>query len=330
MLKQSLAPALLSLGALTLALPANSAIIKEKPKTMQNVQQKVANISNASPTANQSQPLQISNQLPPDLASLNNLSNQPVNNTLNSTTSNDLSLTTVTYPKFNTVQFVGSDLQNSAINVPRPTLTLSNVSTVPTVVIPTTKQGTSQIDVSVIDDFITEISPMARHYPPVFRNRTESYNAIQKIKQLSTWIDGYAKDPNASYDVLLRATKLNAMARNLDLGSDYAVKASEYVTRAMKINNTAEANFLYGAMLSEGGGFETGSKYLEKAEKMGFAEASQSLAQADLLNDNKERAIQRLNDFKAKYPNDPYIDEQLRLVNSGEYYIWKIPAKVVR
>lgn len=320
MLKQSLAPALLSLGALTLALPANSAIIKEKPKTMQNVQQKVANISNASPTANQSQPLQISNQLPPDLASLS-----PTN-----VANNDLSLTTITYPKFNAVQFVGTDLQNPTINVPRPTLKLSNISTVPTVVIPTTTQGTSQIDVSVIDDFITEISPMARHYPPVFRNRTESYNAIQKIKQLSTWIDGYAKDPNASYDVLLRATKLNAMARNLDLGSDYAVKASEYITRAMKINDTAEANFLYGAMLSEGGGFETGSKYLEKAEKMGFAEASQSLAQADLLNDNKERAIQRLNDFKAKYPNDPYIDEQLRLVNSGEYYIWKIPAKVVR
>ncbi|ELA08793.1 hypothetical protein MOMA_00235 [Moraxella macacae 0408225] len=313
MLKQSFAVALLSLSAFALSLPANAATIKKKPKTTQKAtKQKATNFGKSS------QPAQsLQNNPTSDLTTLD-------------TADQDLSLSTITYPKFNAVQFVGTDLQNQTINLPRPTLKLSNISTVPTVVIPTTKQATSQIDVSVIDDFITEISPKARHYPPVFRNRTESYHAIQKIKQLSAWIDRYAKNPHASYEVLLRATKINAMARNLDLGSEYAVKASEYVTRALKINDTAEANFLYGAMLSEGGGFETGSKYLEKAEKMGFAEATQSLAQADLLNDKKERAIQRLNAFKAKYPNDPYIDEQLRLVNSGEYYIWKIPVKTVR
>jgi hypothetical protein len=237
----------------------------------------------------------------------------------------------VMYPSTNSVQLVGTDIsaQNFA-NIPLPTLTLSNISTVKTVLIPRTTDNSTQLDVSVLDDFITYASPMARHYPPVFSSRTERYNATERLKSLTAWIESYAQNPNASYEVLLRAAKLNAMGRNLDLGSDYAVRAGNYIARAIKLNDTAEANFLYGAMLAEGGGFKEGAKYLEKAEKMGYLEATQSLAQADLLDDKKDRAIQRLTEFKAKNPDNPYIDEQLRIVNSGKYYIWDIPAKVVQ
>ena len=237
----------------------------------------------------------------------------------------------VMYPSTNSVQLVGTDIsaQNFA-NIPLPTLTLSNISTVKTVLIPRTTDNSTQLDVSVLDDFITYASPMARHYPPVFSSRTERYNTTERLKSLTAWIETYAQNPNASYEVLLRAAKLNAMGRNLDLGSDYAVRAGNYIARAVRLNDTAEANFLYGAMLAEGGGFKEGAKYLEKAEKMGYLEATQSLAQADLLDDKKDRAIQRLTEFKAKNPDNPYIDEQLRIVNSGKYYIWDIPAKVVQ
>ena len=237
----------------------------------------------------------------------------------------------VMYPSTNSVQLVGTDIsaQNLA-NIPLPTLTLSNISTVKTVLIPRTTDNSTQLDVSVLDDFITYATPMARHHPPVFSSRTERYNATERLKSLTAWIESYAQNPNASYEVLLRAAKLNAMGRNLDLGSDYAVRAGNYIARAIKLNDTAEANFLYGAMLAEGGGFKEGTKYLEKAEKMGYLEATQSLAQADLLDDKKDRAIQRLTEFKARNPDNPYIDEQLRIIDSGKYYIWDIPAKVVQ
>ncbi|EBN0206356.1 sel1 repeat family protein, partial [Salmonella enterica subsp. enterica serovar Enteritidis] len=204
------------------------------------------------------------------------------------------------YPSTNSVQLVGTDIsaQNLA-NIPLPTLTLSNISTIKTVVVPRTTDNSAQLDVSVLDDFITYASPMARHYPPVFSSRTERYNTTERLKSLTAWIESYAQNPNASYEVLLRAAKLNAMGRNLDLGSDYAVRAGNYIARAVRLNDTAEANFLYGAMLAEGGGFKEGAKYLEKAEKMGYLEATQSLAQADLLDDKKDRAIQRLTEFKA-------------------------------
>ena len=237
----------------------------------------------------------------------------------------------VMYPSTNSVQLVGTDIsaQNLA-NIPLPTLTLSNISTIKTVLVPRTTDNSTQLDVSVLDDFITYATPMARHYPPVFSSRTERYNTTERLKSLTAWIESYAQNPNASYEVLLRAAKLNAMGRNLDLGSDYAVRAGNYIARAIKLNDTAEANFLYGAMLAEGGGFKEGTKYLEKAEKMGYLEATQSLAQADLLDDKKDRAIQRLTEFKAKNPDNPYIDEQLRIIDSGKYYIWDIPAKVVQ
>lgn len=237
----------------------------------------------------------------------------------------------VMYPSTNSVQLVGTDIsaQNFA-NIPLPTLTLSNISTIKTVLVPRTADNSAQLDVSVLDDFITYVTPMARHYPPVFSSRTERYNATERLKSLTAWIESYAQNPNASYEVLLRAAKLNAMGRNLDLGSDYAVRAGNYIARAIKLNDTAEANFLYGAMLAEGGGFKEGTKYLEKAEKMGYLEATQSLAQADLLDDKKDRAIQRLTEFKARNPDNPYIDEQLRIIDSGKYYIWDIPAKVVQ
>ena len=237
----------------------------------------------------------------------------------------------VIYPSTNSVQLVGTDISaRNLANIPLPTLTLSNISTIKTVLVPRTTDNSTQLDVSVLDDFITYATPMARHYPPVFSSRTERYNTTERLKSLTAWIETYAQNPNASYEVLLRAAKLNAMGRNLDLGSDYAVRAGNYIARAVRLNDTAEANFLYGAMLAEGGGFKEGTKYLEKAEKMGYLEATQSLAQADLLDDKKDRAIQRLTEFKAKNPDNPYIDEQLRIIDSGKYYIWDIPAKVVQ
>ena len=254
---------------------------------------------------------------------------------VNPVTSDDLvilsaepGLTTISYPKANAVSWVGTDIAAQGLrNVAMPTLRISEVTTVPTVIVPaTTNANGTMLDVSVVDDFLAEASPKARHYPPVFANRTDRYNTTQRLKQLTGWIESYAARPDASYEVLLRAAKLNAMGRNLDLGSNYAVRASNYVTRAMRLNDSAEANFLYGAMLAEGGGFQEGAKYLEKAERMGYKEATQSLAQADLLDDKRDSAIRRLNEFKAQNPNDPYIDAQLAIVNSGKYYIWEIPA----
>lgn len=237
-------------------------------------------------------------------------------------------ITTISYPKLNAVTFVGTDISTQPLaRIATPSVTITQAQFIPTVLVPKTTTNADNVDVSVVDDFLDYAMPLARHYPPIFPSKTARYNATQRVKVLTAWMENYAKDPHASYDILLRATKLNAIGRNLDLGSEYTVRASNYIARAIKLQDTGEANFLYGVMLAEGGGFVEGEKYLDKAAKLGYAEAYQSMAQSDLLNDKKDSALRRLTEFKTKYPNDPYIDRQLAIVNSGKYYIWDLPAQ---
>ena len=144
---------------------------------------------------------------------------------------------------------------------------------------------------------------------------------------MADWIEPYAKSPDASYEVLIRAAKLNGMGRNLDLGSDYTVRGGQYVDRAIKIQpDSGEANFLYGMMLSEGGGFKEGQKYLDRAVSLGYTEAEQSLAQSDLLSDRRASALERLRRLEGQYPNNKIIPQQIKLVEDGKFYIWDIPA----
>lgn len=236
--------------------------------------------------------------------------------------------TTVVYER-GPIDSTGIDLSNNQLSgIPVPKAYVSDASFVATVLIPKT-QGLSadKIDVSLLDDFIREISPNARHYPPNFVNRTQRHNAREKIKVLSAWIDPYASASNASYEVLLRAAKLNGMGRNLDLGTDFAVRGGKYIDRAIKLqSNSAEANFIYGMMLAEGGGFKEGQKYLDRAVGLGYTEAEQSLAQSDLLSDRRSEALSRLRRLEQQVADNTIIRQQIKIVEEGKYYIWDLPA----
>ncbi len=223
----------------------------------------------------------------------------------------------------------GIDLRSGQLtNIPTPQVQLSDVSFVPTVLIPQqTGDNNDKLDVSLLDDFIKDVSPNARHYPPNFPNRSQRHYTREKIKVLAEWIEPYAKAPNASYDVLMRAAKLNGMGRNLDLGSDYTIRGGQYVDRAIKIQpDSGEANFLYGMMLSEGGGFKEGQKYLDRAVSLGYTEAEQSLAQSDLLSDRRDKALERLRRLESQNPDNDIIPQQIKLIEEGKFYIWDIPA----
>ena len=223
----------------------------------------------------------------------------------------------------------GIDLRSGQLpNIPAPQVNISDISFVPTVLISQQQGlGTDKLDVSLLDEFIKEVSPNARHYPPNFPTRTQRHNAREKIKVMTEWIEPYAKAPNASFDVLIRAAKLNGMGRNLDLGSEYTVRGGQYVDRAIKLKpDSGEANFIYGMMLSEGGGFKEGQKYLDQAVNLGYTEAEQSLAQSDVLSDRRDKALERLRRLEQKTPNNAMIRQQIKLVEDGKFYIWDIPA----
>ena len=298
-----------------------------------NVQQNSIQPNNvAQPTFTQGNNAQQSNvqqaNAQPNRAPLNTAQNAAQPPAVPTPDTSELTGTTRVYER-GPITATGIDLRSGQLpNIPAPQVSISDISFVPTVLIPQQQGlGTDKLDVSLLDDFIKEVSPNARHYPPNFPNRTQRHNAREKIKVLTEWIEPYAKAPNASYDVLIRAAKLNGMGRNLDLGSEYTVRGGQYVDRAIKLKpNSGEANFIYGMMLSEGGGFKEGQKYLDQAVSLGYTEAEQSLAQSDVLSDRRDKALERLRRLAQQVPDNAVIRQQIKLIEDGKFYIWDIPA----
>ena len=314
------------------AVSATQAAITAQPEVATSTAAQVsaqANINTNQQSSAQVTNTQINNTQPtPTRAPQNTIQNQAIQTNQNT----ELTGTTRVYERGPMVA-TGIDLRGGQLpNIPTPQVQLSDISFVPTILIAQqTGLGTDKLDVSLLDDFIKDTSPYARHYPPNFPNRTQRHYAREKIKVLTDWIEPYAKSPKASYDVLLRAAKLNGMGRNLDLGSEYTVRGGQYIDRAIKIKpDSGEANFIYGMMLSEGGGFKEGQKYLDQAVSLGYTEAEQSLAQSDVLSDRREKALERLRRLEQKVPDNTVIRQQIKLIEDGKFYIWDIPASNIK
>jgi len=314
------------------AVSATQAAITAQPEVAKSTAAQVsaqANINTNQQSSAQVTNTQINNTQPtPTRAPQNTIQNQAIQTNQNT----ELTGTTRVYERGPMVA-TGIDLRGGQLsNIPTPQVQLSDISFVPTILIAQqTGLGTDKLDVSLLDDFIKDTSPYARHYPPNFPNRTQRHYAREKIKVLTDWIEPYAKSPKASYDVLLRAAKLNGMGRNLDLGSEYTVRGGQYIDRAIKIKpDSGEANFIYGMMLSEGGGFKEGQKYLDQAVSLGYTEAEQSLAQSDVLSDRREKALERLRRLEQKVPDNTVIRQQIKLIEDGKFYIWDIPASNIK
>lgn len=314
------------------AVSATQAAITAQPEVATSTAAQVS--AQANINANQQSSAQVTNtqinntQPTPTRAPQNTIQNQAIQTNQNT----ELTGTTRVYERGPMVA-TGIDLRGGQLsNIPTPQVQLSDISFVPTILIAQqTGLGTDKLDVSLLDDFIKDTSPYARHYPPNFPNRTQRHYAREKIKVLTDWIEPYAKSPKASYDVLLRAAKLNGMGRNLDLGSEYTVRGGQYIDRAIKIKpDSGEANFIYGMMLSEGGGFKEGQKYLDQAVSLGYTEAEQSLAQSDVLSDRREKALERLRRLEQKVPDNTVIRQQIKLIEDGKFYIWDIPASNIK
>ena len=218
-------------------------------------------------------------------------------------------------------------LQTVVKGLPTPNISVTEIKNISTVTIPANTSGTKVMDVTLIDEFINDVSPNVRNYPPNFPSRTAEYITTENIKHLSDWIEPHAAAPDASFDVVLRAAKLNGMARNLNLGTTYTLRAGTHMQKALQlIPDDMEANYLFGMMLSETGAFKEGRKYLDKAVSLGSIDAEQSIAQADLLGDNRSAALKRLRDLAAKHPDNAQLTEQINIVENGGYYIWNLKA----
>ena len=125
----------------------------------------------------------------------------------------------------------------------------------------------------------------------------------------------------------MRAFKASVMARNLDLGSIYTTKSMTYAQRILRINqDDAEANFWFGFGLSEGGGHREAIQYLDKAMQAGVQEAYLSAANNYIAMENKKNAVQVLNNYKIKYPQEAEVADRLiqEIEKQGRWNVWQV------
>ncbi|KAA8735639.1 hypothetical protein F4V57_02270 [Acinetobacter qingfengensis] len=184
-----------------------------------------------------------------------------------------------------------------------------------------------ELDVTDIDDFLNLLEGKARHYPAHFASAREQDGFERKLQQIIQQLDPLAANPNASYDVLMRAAKASGMARNLDMGDIYGPKALGYAKRllAMKPNDPT-ISFWLGFGLAEGGGFKEGLPYLQTAMKAGIQEAYLSVANTYLYLDQKKNALTTLKNYKIKYPTESVVVDQLiKEIEAGKRYnVWQV------
>ncbi|MPW44923.1 hypothetical protein D7V21_02260 [Acinetobacter guerrae] len=187
--------------------------------------------------------------------------------------------------------------------------------------------GENELDVTDIDDFLQLVEGKARHYPPRFTDRQERKGYESKLKEVSQHLDTLATNPNASFDILIRAFKASVLGRNLDLGSAYTTKSLTYAQRLLKINpDDAEANFWFGFGLSEGGGQSEAIPYLNKAMQGGVQEAYLASVNNYIAMEQKKNAIQTLKNYKIKYPDEAEVADRLltEIEKQGRWNVWQV------
>lgn len=180
------------------------------------------------------------------------------------------------------------------------------------------------INVGELDELIQYLVEKAGNYPPRFTDRRERSQAENDTKQMVAAIDQLVVQPNASFELLLRAVQLNQVARNLDIGAQSAVKAGVYMRRAITLNpENAAANYWYGTMLTEGGGFKEGIPYLNNAAKGGYKKAYLGLAQAYLHIDQRPNALSALESYSIAVPEQQAATSHLiEEVRAGKTTVW--------
>lgn len=209
-----------------------------------------------------------------------------------------------------------------------PTAPAAAVTPAPTVEAtassPVTTVGADQINIGELDDLIAYLVDKAGNYPPRFADQRERRQAITETKQMIEALDQLVVQPNASFDLLIRAVQLNQVARNLDIGGQSAVKAGVYMRRAIALKpEDPAANYWYGTMLTEGGGFKEGIPYLNRAAQTGYKKAYLALAQAYLHIDQRPNALSALESYRIAEPEQQAMATNLiEQVQAGKNNIW--------
>ena len=160
------------------------------------------------------------------------------------------------------------------------------------------------IDLNYLDQILNDLGLHATNYPPQFDTPQDRQRAIQDIKTLSGMLDILLSDPSPNPEILLRAGFINSLGHNLDIPGS-GEKTSAIFQRLLSASpSDPRANYMYGRFLAGANKPEEAIPHLEKALAAGVGDAAYALGMTYLSLGDKEKALENLEDYRKRSPND--------------------------
>ena len=183
--------------------------------------------------------------------------------------------------------------------------------------------GKSSVTVN-INYFTQMLEDLERHagsYPPHFEFADDRQRAERDITAISKMLDPLTDNFSKNPQMLLRLALLHAAGHNLDI-PDSAPKAIADFDELLSLTpDDPQANYRYGSFLAATTRKGEGIPLLEKAKRLGVSEADFWLGLSYQLVGDKAKAIESLQSYTKRAPNDQQAVVLLQAIRDDKFEI---------
>ena len=173
-------------------------------------------------------------------------------------------------------------------------------------------------DGNYLEVMLNDLASHALNYPPRFDTPQDLQRAFKDVSALTGMLEVMVNDPNANPEMLLRAGMLNSIGHNLDIPGATGKAISIFQRLLVVSPSHPRGNYLYGMFLAGAGKPTEAIPYLEKALSTGVVDASYALGMTYLTLNDKQRALENLENYQKSKPGDTNVTMLVESIREGK------------
>ena len=180
-------------------------------------------------------------------------------------------------------------------------------------------------DLEKLQTAVLNFEKHARTYPVTFDSRMEQQQAIDDVILVDMLSVIYPF--NHDIGTLQLFLRLNAVAYNLDHNPLESLKRFDKTANLLlelKEDDASLHNFIANFQASTGQ-YEYAKTHFKRAIELGDTHSYYGLGLVYLSQDQDEKALEAMKEYRTHHPNSNNIDEVISIIERGEYEIKKTP-----
>ncbi len=182
-------------------------------------------------------------------------------------------------------------------------------------------QYSANVDFALLDRILTDLSAHNTTYPSLFDSQDDRQRATHDVVTISRTLDTLLSEGQQNPKLLLRAAVLDSFGHNLDV-PDAGKKAYAAFTGLLSATpSDPQANLLYGRFLLSVGRPGEAIPVLEKAKRLRAPDADYTLGLAYSAVGLRDKALQNLERYAKRTPNDPNAAKLVDAIRKGNLEI---------